>query len=67
MTKLGIVVYIVSDMVNKSVPAIAGARFVVSDRGDILSPKYAPDITAPAVRPFEISKALPIPIKQFLQ
>ena len=45
MTKLGIVVYIMYLIwVNKSVPAIAGARFVVSDKGDILSPKYAPDI-----------------------
>ena len=62
MTKLGIVVYIMYLIwVNKFVPAIAGARFVVSDKGDILSPKYAPDIIAPAVRPFEISKALPIP------
>ena len=25
--------------VNKSVPTIAGAKFVVSDKGDILSPK----------------------------
>ena len=25
--------------VNKSVPAIAGAKFVVSESGDILSPK----------------------------
>ena len=30
-------------------PATAGARFVVSERGDILSPKYAPEITIPAV------------------
>ena len=34
---------------NKSVPATAGAKFVVSDKGDILSPKYAPEIIAPAV------------------
>ena len=60
--KLGIVVYIIYLIcVNKLVPAIAGARLVVSDKGDILSPKYAPDIIAPAIRPFEISKALPIP------
>ena len=60
--KLGIVVYIMYLIwLNKSVPAIAGARFVVSDKGDILSPKYAPEIIDPAVRPFEISKALPIP------
>ena len=34
---------VVKDMyfmwVNKSVPAIAGAKFVVSESGDILSPK----------------------------
>ena len=40
MIKVGTVVYIMYRIcVNKSVPAIAGARFVVSDRGDILSPK----------------------------
>ena len=40
MINEGIVVYIIYLMcVNKSVPAIAGARFVVSDKGDILSPK----------------------------
>ena len=48
--------------VNKSVPAIAGAKFVVSESGDILSPKYAPEITAPAIMPVGIPKALPIPI-----
>ena len=47
--------------VNKSVPAIAGAKFVVSLNGDILSPKYAPEITAPAIIPVGIPKALPIP------
>jgi len=30
-------------------PAARGARLVVSDRGDILSPKYEPPTTAPAV------------------
>lgn len=46
---------------------MAGARFVVSDRGLILSPKYAPDRIAPAVigagmpRPFAIPiRAMPI-------
>ena len=37
--------------VNRSVPATAGARLVVSDRADILSPKYAPEMMAPAARP----------------
>ena len=36
----GMVVYIMYLIcVIKSVPAIAGAKFVVSERGDILSPK----------------------------
>ena len=37
---VGTVVYAIYFMcVNKSVPAMAGAKFVVSDIGDILSPK----------------------------
>ena len=48
---------------NKSPPAMAGAKLVVSLKGDILSPKYAPDSTAPAVIPNEMPKASPIPIK----
>ena len=47
----------------RSEPAIAGARLVVSDKGDILSPKYAPLRIAPAISPSEIFKAFPIPIK----
>ena len=35
---------------NRSVPATAGARLVVSESGDILSPKYAPEMMIPAVR-----------------
>ena len=36
----GMVVYIIYLIcVIKSVPAMAGAKFVVSERGDILSPK----------------------------
>ena len=46
--------------VNNSAPHIAGAKFVVSERGDILSPKYAPEIIAPAVSPAEIPNAVPI-------
>ena len=45
------------------VPVIAGARFVVSLNGDILSPKYAPEITAPAVIPAGILKAIPTATK----
>ena len=34
---------------------------VVSLKGDILSPKYAPEITAPAIMPVLIPNAVPIP------
>ena len=44
------VVYIIFLMwSNKSIPTILAAIPVVSDRGDILSPKKAPDTIAPAV------------------
>ena len=43
-------------------PATADAIFVVSDSGDILSPKYAPEITAPAAIPVGIPRPSPIPI-----
>ena len=36
--------------VNTSVPAAAGAMFVVSENGDILSPNIAPDTDMPATR-----------------
>ena len=49
--------------VYRFVPVIAGARFVVSLNGDILSPKYAPEITAPAVIPAGILKAIPTATK----
>ena len=49
--------------VNRSVPETAGARFVVSLIGDILSPKYAPEIIAPAIKPVFISIAWPMPSK----
>ena len=35
---------------QRSVPATAGVRLVVSDSGDILSPKKAPETTAPAAQ-----------------
>ena len=41
---------------------MAGARFVVSDKGEILSPKYAPDTTAPAVMGNDISIPVATPI-----
>lgn len=49
----------------KSTPEILAARFVVSERGEILSPKYAPDMIAPASYPLLnpiISPALSIAI-----
>ena len=49
--------------VNTSVPAIAGARFVVSESGDILSPKYAPHMTAPAVGPTGMPSPAPMPMR----
>ena len=42
---------------------MAGARFVVSESGDILSPKYAPDTTAPAVMTVGKPNAVPTPIR----
>ena len=64
INRLGPVVQIICLICeNRSVPAIAGARFVVSDKGDILSPKYAPDITAPAAILGDKSKPVAIPTK----
>ncbi len=41
---------------------MAGAKLVVSERGDILSPKYAPDIIAPAIIGVGIPNPIPTPI-----
>ena len=61
--KVGMVVYIIYLIwIKRSVPDIAAARFVVSDRGDILSPKYAPEIIDPATKPWDIPNTSPIPI-----
>ena len=38
------------------------AKIVVSDKGDILSPKYAPEMIAPAIHPSSKPWAFPIPI-----
>ncbi len=38
----------------------SAAKFVESDRGDILSPKKAPEMTAPAVKPRGIPILVPI-------
>src|SRR5690554_4399869 len=64
MTNEGMVVYNIYRMcVNRSVPAIAGAKLVVSLSGEILSPKYAPDRMAPAVIPNGMFMASAIPIR----
>ena len=44
-------------------PVTAAAKLVVSLKGDILSPKYAPDIIAPATTPRSNPNAFPIPIR----
>ena len=41
----------------------AAAKLVVSDKGDNLSPKYAPEIIAPAVIASETSRTVAIPIR----
>ena len=62
--KLGIVVQSIALICSKiSEPAIAGARFVVSERGESLSPIYAPEIIAPAVICGGIPSPAPIPIR----
>lgn len=38
------------------------ARFVLSEKGDSLSPKSAPQITAPAIIPGGKPMAMPMPI-----
>ena len=64
MVKAGTVVIVMYLMwVNRGVPQSEDARTVVSDKGDILSPKYAPESMAPAVHPSLKPSALPIPIK----
>ena len=45
-----------------SVSVNVEAKIVVSERGDILSPKYAPDMIAPAVYAGLIPIAVPMPI-----
>src|SRR3990167_6107852 len=46
---------------NTLVSVTAAARLVVSDRGDILSPKNEPETTAPAVQYSGMPKAVPMP------
>ena len=62
--KLGTVVHSICCIwLNKLVPVTPEARLVVSDKGDSLSPKYAPEIMAPALIARDISIAAAIPIK----
>ena len=44
-------------------PTSCGTRIVVSDSGVILSPKYAPQITAPAAAASERPSTVAIPTK----
>ena len=47
---------------HRSVSTTAGVRLVVSESGDILSPKNEPDTTAPAVQYSGTPRAWPIPM-----
>ena len=47
---------------QSSTPAAAGVRLVVSDNGDILSPKKAPETIAPPVKCAGMPSPMPIPI-----
>ena len=47
--------------VNIGTLLIEEASTVVSDSGEILSPKYAPEMIAPAITPSLKPSALPIP------
>lgn len=63
MIQAGIVLKHIERICPYNVPfAIAGARFVVSEKGDILSPKSAPHMTAPAIIPAGKPILRPIPI-----
>lgn len=60
--KAGIVVHIIFLMWAKSSePATAEAKLVESDKGDILSPKIAPDKIAPATKAGSKPIVIPIP------
>jgi len=47
---------------NKSASATPAARFVESESGDILSPKIAPETTAPAVIAAGMPNPYPMPM-----
>ena len=64
ITVAGTVVYIMEPMWSyRGVPDISAATLVVSDRGDILSPKKAPEQTAPAISGAEMPILVPTPNK----
>ena len=64
MVMLGTVVCIMQRIcLKRSAPDTEDASTVVSDIGDTLSPKYAPDIMAPAVNGSGMPSALPMPSK----
>src|SRR5699024_7568818 len=64
ITDAGIVVHNICLICSyNSLPAAIGARFVVSDKGDSLSPKYAPATMAHAVAARFASSPVAIPIK----
>src|SRR5690606_24272 len=64
INRLGTVVQVMCRMwAKRSLPAAAGAILVVSERGEILSPNYAPEITAPAVIAGDMSRPCATPIK----
>ena len=64
MRKAGTVVQSIFFICSKSdTPTVSEARLVVSESGDILSPKKAPEMIAPAVMASDKSKAPAIPIK----
>lgn len=48
---------------NKGTLTAPEANTVVSDNGDILSPKYAPLIMAPAIQPSSNPWARPMPMR----
>ena len=63
ITKAGKVVGSIPLMCSQiSIPDAAGVRLVVSDKGDILSPKKAPETMAPPVNSGGIPSPVPIPI-----
>ncbi|CRH77484.1 Uncharacterised protein [Chlamydia trachomatis] len=64
MKKPGIVVQsILLICSNNGAPTVPDARLVESDNGDILSPRNAPEMIAPAVIANDKSIAAAIPIK----